>query len=114
MRTMEEFHTVESYDENTGTFHLTIKNCAGEIVYESSYKVTSRGNRPYAPIDYLRAALNGEQIVIIPSYHDNLVAITHELHMLNACETDEEKESPSFARKLRKQFKVFISIFKLI
>lgn len=114
MKTITEFHIIESYDENTNTIHHIIKDYAGEIVYESSYKVMSPENKPCTPIDYLRAALNGEQIIIIPSYHEDLMNITHELHMLNVCKTNEEKEKPSFIRRLRCQFKAFISIFKSI
>ena len=100
----------KSFDKNTGHIrHTIIKD--GETVYDMTFKLSQSDNIPFIPIDFLEASLNGEQIIITPQYYRELQNIAFELHLLNVCKTDNEKEKPLFINKVKGLIKKTISLF---
>ena len=70
--------------------HTIIKN--GKTVYDMTFKLAPNSNIPFSPIDFLEASLNGEQTIIVPQYYRELQNIAFELHLLNACKSNDEKK----------------------
>lgn len=95
----DQYHITKSFNKESGKIqHVITHN--GKTIYSMEYKFTSTGDRPSSPIDYLEAALRGEQIIIIPQYHQELQNIAFKLHLLNVCKTD-EKTRISFRNQLK-------------
>lgn len=99
MKTIE-YHITKSFNEKTGEMHHSIE-CNGKTIYNLEFKYSETGYEPSSPVDYLEAALNGSQIKIVPQYHEELNNIAFELHLLNACSTDNSKKNLSFKSKIK-------------
>lgn len=104
-----EYNITKIFDKKTGKIqHIITKD--GETVYDTTFKLSKNGNTPFSPIDFLEAALNGEQIIITPQYSRELQNIASELHLLNFCKTDDEKEKTSFTNKVKGLIKKVVSL----
>ena len=105
-----EYNITKSFDKKTGKIrHIITKD--REIVYDMTFKLSKNRNTPFSPIDFLEAALDGEQVIINPQYNRELQNIAFELHLLNVCKTDNEKEKPSFTNKVKGLIKKIVSLF---
>ena len=86
-----EYNITKSFDKKTGKIrHIITKD--REIVYDMTFKLSKNRNTPFSPIDFLEAALDGEQVIINPQYYRELQNIAFELHLLNVCKADMKKE----------------------
>ena len=108
--TITEYKIIKSFNKEVGNVqHTIIKE--GCIIYDISFMLPNSGESPLTPIDVFEAAINGEQITITPQYHQELQNIAFELHLLNACKTNDEKQKLTFVCKLKNAIKRIISIF---
>lgn len=76
-----------------------------------TFKLAPNSNIPFSPIDFLETSLNGEQTIIVPQYYRELQNIAFELHLLNACKSNDEKRKISFANKIKGLINRIISSF---
>ena len=105
-----EYNITKSFDKKTGKIrHIITKD--REIVYDMTFKLSKNRNTPFSPIDFLEAALDGEQVIINPQYYRELQNIAFELHLLNVCKADYEKGEISFTNKIKGQIKKMVSLF---
>ena len=95
-----EYNITKSFDKKTGKIrHIITKD--REIVYDMTFKLSKNRNTPFSPIDFLEAALDGEQVIINPQYYRELQNIAFELHLLNVCKTDMKKKNHHLQTKLK-------------
>ena len=77
-----EYNITKSFDKKTGKIrHIITKD--REIVYDMTFKLSKNRNTPFSPIDFLEAALDGEQVIINPQYYRELQNIAFELQRSN-------------------------------
>ena len=105
-----EYNITKSFDKKTGKIRYIITKDR-EIVYDMTFKLSKNRNTSFSPIDFLEAALAGEQVIINPQYYRELQNIAFELHLLNVCKADNEKGEISFTNKIKGQIKKMVSLF---
>ena len=101
-----EYNITKSFDKKTGKIRYIITKDR-EIVYDMTFKLSKNRNTPFSPIDFLEAALAGEQVIINPQYYREL----QNIHLLNVCKADNEKGEISFTNKIKGQIKKMVSLF---
>ena len=107
---VSKYYITKSFDKTTGHIrHTIIKD--GKTVYDMTFKLAPNSNIPFSPIDFLEASLNGEQTILVPQYYRELQNIAFELHLLNACKSNDEKREISFANKIKGLINRIISLF---
>lgn len=105
-----EYKIIKSFDKKAGSIRHTItKN--GYTIYDLSFTLPNTGESPLTPINIFEAAINGEQIIITPQYHQELQNIAFELHLLNICKANNEEMKLTFVCKIENVIKKIICLF---